>query len=191
MSIAFIKWNRNGLCGAACAHMALRALNPIAFGPTIAAQDSIWKSIKDHTHGRSKGQCCVEMPEEFDVKGDVCPGDTCAKCWWSYPTALRAALIANLPKGTTVTVRKPPDEDAANDIIRSCLARGGVPIVLVDSGLHWVVVANWNATTQKIRLFDPANPGPTTIKVAKWNVERMLTVECGTYDNKHVVVEVG
>ena len=62
MSIGFIKWNRDGLCGAACVHMALHELTPSAFGPNTLAQESIWTSIKDHTHGKSKVPCCVAVP---------------------------------------------------------------------------------------------------------------------------------
>jgi hypothetical protein len=157
MSLGFIKWNRDGLCGAACAHMALRALIPGAIGPTTVDQESIWTSIKDHTHGSPKVPCCVPVPvpDQFAMMRGARPGDNCATCWWSYPTALRATLIEKLGKGTPVVVRRPADEIAATDIIRSCLDRSGVPIVLVDAGLHWVVVASWNANYAKSQIFRP------------------------------------
>jgi hypothetical protein len=188
MSVGFIQWNRPGLCGAACAHMALHALTLV--GSSLSDQESIWTSIKDHTHGRSTTQCCVAVPESFAMMRDVCPGANCAKCWWSYPTALRAALSAKLGKGTPVMVRKSASQNTANSIIRSCLARKGVAIVNIDGGIHWVVVDDWDPVAQKVSLLDPAYEEPDWIDVDMWN-DRMMVVECGVYDNKYVVVEVG
>jgi hypothetical protein len=187
MSVPFIPWIRDGLCGAACAHMALNAM-----GLTTLQQEDVWTSIKTLTVGGDpKLQCTGAVPEEFDTMVREACGSRVA-CWETFPDALKAALIASLAAGTTVKVRKTVSEETANSNIRKCLNRGGIPIVLVDFGKHWVVVDGWDSNADRpVTILDPAWVEPDSVDLDTWNIDRMAAVDCGKFDRKYVMVEVG
>lgn len=189
MSVKYISWNRNGLCGAACAHMVCHARK--LTGDTPADQEVIWASIKDHTNGNSKLQCTGVMPEPFEnMVREACTGGARVACWETHPRALRLALKSLLGV-TKVTLSQTEDEDTANRLIKSCLKRGGLPIVLIDSGAHWVLVDGWDDTDDHpVSVLDPAVGSPTSLDLDHWNIDRMAAVDCGKFDRKYVVVQV-
>lgn len=191
MSITHIPWNRDGLCGPACVQMVLHDRR--VTGTSEADQETVWTSIKDLTHGTGTQQCCAEVQEPFPkMKRENCAGQGCAFCWETFPTALKAALVARLAMvqgPPTISLRRPGNQDTANNRIQNCLTRGGVPIVLVRGGQHWLIVDDWGATS--VGILDPAGYGPETISMSRWNDNMMVAVDCGTYDGKYVIVEVG
>jgi hypothetical protein len=194
MSATFIKWNRNGLCGAACAHMAMHAFS--ISGATQGdkpEQEAIWTSIKSNTSGGTGPPCTTTIYEPFNnMIHDVCPDGIKVVCWETYPTSLRDTLLDFMGRGAKVQLRKTASETTANNIIKKCLKRGGVPIVLIGKGSHWVVVSGWTGTSSAtaISYLDPAGDGPSTVALWFWNFVVMAANECGAYDKKYVVVEV-
>jgi len=192
MSVSFIPWVSNGLCGPACAQMVLysRALT------TASGDDqlNIWKDIQGFTEGPTSAvSCCSSVIDDFDnMIREVRGGAKCAICWATFPTALEKLLIDALGAGMLVRVTDTPDQDTANGIIRACLGRGGVPVVLVKKGKHWVVVASWaNGGSKPVTIFDPADDAPEGLTVGQWNARMMVKVNFGTYDGMYVVVEAG
>lgn len=191
MSIGYIKWNRNGLCGAACAQMALHAHGVI--GVTQDEQETLWGIIKELTDGNKSTQPCTAIVlEEFDnMIREPCANSPTVVCWATYPPALQAALLQRLGEGATVNTQLVERENAANGVIRDCLNRGAIPIVLINRGAHWVLVVGWDATaTRPVKLFDPAVGAPSEVTVNKWNVKHMSRVRCGAFDDTYVIVEV-
>ena len=190
MSAEHIEWNRNGLCGAACAQMALHARG--VSGTTSVEQDAIWTSIKLLTGGNSTLECSGVNLDHFDSMIREACGRSRVVCWLTYPDALQAVLTARLGGGVTVAVKQTNTEAIANGRIKSCLGRGGLPIVLVNCGAHWVVVDEWNDNHAKpVRLLDPAHDEPTRLTVRYWNALFMGAVDCGVFDGNYVIVEVG
>lgn len=193
MAVDHIPFNRNGLCGAACAQMVLHAWGLIE--STSGRQEELWSSIKAHTHGKSKKPCSGLVPEVFPkMMREKCADQQRVFCWCSYPDAMKETLEAYCEfQGTQVqiTLSEHDDEDAANGVIRNCLERGGLPIVLVNSGKHWVVVSEWfSGTDPSLQLLDPAADVPSIQSIGDWNVFYMSAVDCGRYDDKYVVLEV-
>jgi hypothetical protein len=191
MSVDLIEWNRNGLCGAACAHMVMHARQ--LTGTTRDEQELIWTTIKAHTNGKPIGKRCSGIvPERFrKMVREACENEQRVMCWCSYPDALKATLEGFLGSGVNITLSQSDDEDIANDVIKGCLNRGGLPIVLINSGKHWVVVDGWVANApEPVRVLDPALGTPSTHTVEDWNIFFMSAVDCGAYDNKYVVLEV-
>lgn len=193
MSVTFIKWNRNGLCGAASAHMALHALG--ISGATKGdkpEQETIWQSIINNTNGGPGPPCTNVVYEPFtNMIHDTCPDGVKVVCWESYPTSLKATLLQFMSPGATVNLRKTGSQTAANTIIKKCLKRGGVPIVLVSKGSHWIVVAGWDKNSSTpVTYLDPAGNGSSTAALWFWNSIKMSANECGAFDKKYVVLEV-
>ena len=113
-------------------------------------------------------------------------------CWETYPNVLRAILKATLGRGVKVSLRQTKVADTANGLIKGCLGRGGLPIVLVNSGAHWVLVDDWNDSADKpVSILDPANDEPSAFTISFWNALFLAAVDCGKYDGKYVIVEVG
>jgi len=192
MSITHIPWNTDGLCGAACAQMVLSSR--YLMGTSAADQDNLWQTIKKRTRGGGTQACCVELPVPFDnMKRENCPGQGCAFCWETFPTVLRGVLVSAIGKGTQVRLRQSASQDTANTIIRDCLSRGGAPIVLIRAGQHWLIVNGWDTsvTPNIVSILDPADDQPVDLTLTQWNDNRMVAVDCGRYDGKYVVVEVG
>ena len=192
LSVSFIPWVRNGLCGAACAQMVLsaRALRP----STPDAQELIWLDIQKLTSGKtSKLSCCSSAITGFPNQiREARRNAACAICWATFPTALDAVLTDAIGTGTPVTLTALANQDNANNVIRACLSRNGIPVVLVRKGKHWVVVSNWaNAGTKPVTVFDPADDAPTEMTKTRWNARMMAAVNFGRYAGKYVVVEVG
>lgn len=191
MAIEYIDWNRNGLCGAACAHMVLRA--HIATTPTTQAkQEDIWTNIKDRTDGRSTRQCSGFIPEPYpNMIRESCDGGR-VFCWETYPNVLSATVKALLGRGVKVRLRKASTEGTATGWIKSCVQGGRLAIVLVDRGKHWVVVDGWDETqSEPVSMLDPALGDVQRVPLDTWSIERMLAVDCGKFNQKYVVVEVG
>jgi hypothetical protein len=187
VSVGYIKWNRNGLCGAACAHMVLHPR--YLMGTTEAEQENVWNRIKANTNGRLIPACSGVVPELYSMIREVC-GKRVA-CWETHPDALIATL-RDMMGGTPVVLQRAKNQDAANNIIKGCLGAGGVPIVLVQSGKHWVIVDEWDPKNAKpVRVLDPAPGRSGRFKVSKWNVRFMSAVDCGAFDREYLVVEVG
>jgi hypothetical protein len=196
MSIDAIKWNRDGLCGAACAQMVLYERGVV--GATPNDQEALWTLIKDLTNGPSsapQGAACSGLvPEIFNgMIRDACGGYV-VKCWCTHPNALKATLKAKLAAGAPITLSKIADEDRANTAIRRCLQRGGLPIVLVNSANHWVVVDGWNENDPyPVSMLDPAVGEPAPVALDDWNNDYMSAVDCtgSKLDRKYVIVQVG
>jgi hypothetical protein len=167
-----------------------RALRPA----TGDEQELIWTEIQDVTEGpTSRLRCCSSVIPDFEnMIREVRDGAKCAVCWATFPTALEALLVDALGSGVNVTVTDTPDQDAANSAIRACVGRGGVPVVLVRKGKHWVVVGNWvDAEALPVTVFDPAEEAPKSMTVGAWDAQMMVQVDFGRYDGMYVVVEVG
>ena len=190
MSVGFIEWNRPGLCGAACAHMALHARAIV--GSSTVDQESIWTSMKNITRTagrrrRAAGRCRNNSPG-CATCALVAPAP---HCWWSYPTALRAALAAKVGPGTPVKVRRSASEPAANSIIRSswrvraCPSCSSMADCIGSSSMIGTQLRKWSAFST------PPTKKPDWIDVDTWNDRMMVGGECGVYDDKYVVVEVG
>jgi hypothetical protein len=194
MSIEGIKWNRDGLCGAACAQMVLHARATV--GTTQNEQEALWTSLKAHTHGPSSAPgspCSGVVLEQFDTMiRDDCDGGM-VKCWCTHPNALKATLKAKLGAGVPITLSKIEDEDRANSTIRKCLERGALPIVLINSANHWVVVDGWNENASELSMIDPAVGTPSPVTFDDWINDYMSAVECtgSNLDRKYVIVQVG
>ena len=190
MSVTFIKWNKNGLCGAACAQMVLHAL--FAIGTTKAVQKTVWTRIKKHTNGHSTLTCTNVIFVPFaNMIREACASGQRVLCWGTYPTSLEATLLDWIGPAANVTLQRTGSEDSANGIIQKCLKQGGIPIVLVSKGSHWVVVTGWDTeATKPVRVFDPAGTGPAELTVSYWNLFYMSAGDCGEFDNEFVVVEV-
>jgi len=193
VSVSFIKWNRNGLCGAASAHMALHALSIAgATKGDKAEQEGIWTSIINNTIGGVGPPCTNVVYEPFNnMIHDVCPNGIKVVCWETYPTSLKATLLQFMGTGAKVQLRETKSETTANSHIKKCLKRGAVPIVLISKGSHWVVVAKWDENASVITYLDPAGDGPSTAALWFWNLIKMSANECGAFDKKYVIVEVG
>jgi hypothetical protein len=194
MNVNFIKWNEEGLCGAACAQMVLHALS--VTGTTKAEQTTIWTSIQAHTDAKNPQRSCTNLiyHEYNNMVRDVCTTGGKVVCWETYPNALKATLITLIGSGAKVKVRRTGSETTANNNIKKCLQRGGTPIVLVGKGTHWIVVEGWDDSgTQHVNFLDPAADGPSMVPLdgfGGWNETYMSVNECGTFDNKYVIVEV-
>jgi hypothetical protein len=194
MGIEYIEWNRNGLCGAASAHMVLHARGVV--GTTPQEQEDIWTSIKDHTNAKStapaKKPCSGIVPEIFNhMVRESCSGSG-VMCWSTHPLALKGALKASLGTRVPITLSKLSDDDAANEVIKDCLNRGALPIVLINNGTHWVVVHAWDdAAERPVKMFDPAVGAPSEHTVGEWNIDFMSVVGCGKFEDLCVVVQVG
>jgi hypothetical protein len=185
MPVTFIKQNRIGLCGAACAQMVLHVKNLIGTSPV--EQETLWTEIKERTRGRSnncpKGSPCGK----FDHQICECSGSVSA-CWCTHPDPLNETLLAHDP-ATAVHVIRRSDEDVANGRIKACLTRGGFPAVLVNSGKHWVVVDGFDENLAfPVSILNPALNGQISITLGAWNAEYMSVPTVGTLANKYVVV---
>lgn len=194
MSVDLIQWKRNGLCGAASAQMVLHAKSLV--GTTQQEQEDLWTSIKDHTTGNSTAApgspCSGVVAETFPTMiHEACAGGD-VKCWSTHPRALRKTLVASLGTGANVTLSQITGEAKANRVIKKCLKGLGLPIVLINSGTHWVVVDEWDESDPKpVKMLDPALGTPVDHTIREWNNRFMSAVECGAFDHKYVIVQVG
>lgn len=195
MPVEGIKWNRNGLCGAACAHMVLHARGRL--GTTRREQEDLWDAIKRNTTGQGSApagaECSGFVPEVFDdMIHDACTGKVL--CWCTYPTALTATLTEVLGAGVPITLSTFESERQANSEIRDCLNRGAIPIVLVKAGNHWVIVDEWDdGATHPVNMVDPAVGHHIPVKLAKWKSKYMAAINCvgSEFHGQYVIVQVG
>ena len=102
-----IKWNENGLCGAACAHMVLHARG--LCGTTRGEQNDLWDAIIRNTPDESSAPpgaaCSGFVPKTFvGMVHDACTGRVL--CWCTYPRALTATLTQKLGAGVPITLRE-------------------------------------------------------------------------------------
>lgn len=190
MTVSFIKQLSVGFCGAACAQMVLHSRGLIGTSPR--EQRELFEEIKSRTTGKSSA------PPGFTDRSP-CPGfpnkvcESCgsglpAFCWCTHPDALRATMRARFPS-SAINVSKHPDEDRANERIEACLAAGVPPIVLVNSGQHWVVVDGFDRTAEwGVTILNPAMNGQIGIRIGLWNASYLASPPCGRFQEKHVVV---
>jgi hypothetical protein len=131
-----------GLCGAATAQMILHFKGKA--GSSLQQQRDLFEGIKTNTAGRRPRRGCVKLhdcPAFPNQKCARCEGERCFTCWCTYPPALERTLNDHLTEPVVLTTHV-DDVEASARALESVDA-GLPPAVLVQNGLHWLVVSGY------------------------------------------------
>lgn len=191
-----------GLCGAATAQMILHARNLV--GVTQAEQDALFVDIQTETHGVRPAQAqrhdCPAWASQLCTKCQGEPRSAKARCWCTYPPALKATLaLRGIPVRQTAVL----DVKTATARIIQSIDRQVGAAALVENGVHWVAVIGYAEGTgpadsrkiagkwiSDIYVHDPNLPtGAMTVPITEWLDDYFgSVVQCGIFFDKVVTI---
>lgn len=191
-----------GLCGAATAQMILHAKNLV--GGTQADQDALFVDIQNETHGTRPANVhlhdCPAWASQLCTKCEGEPRGAKARCWCTYPPALKATLAL---RGIPVRQTSVLDVKTATTRVIESIDQNVGAAALVENGVHWVTVIGYAEGTgpadsrkiagkwiSDIYVHDPNLPtGAMTVTIAEWLDDYFgSVVQCGLFFDRIVTI---